>query len=62
MARDLANDEKLEALGWKVLRFWESAIKSRPTEVVEEVAKAIAVLNIKELNHVTEALAVLARI
>jgi DNA mismatch endonuclease (patch repair protein) len=42
MARDADNQVRLECLGWRVLRFWESEIKKRPSAML---AETVAILD-----------------
>lgn len=42
MARDLRNDRELQAMGWKVLRFWEKDVKRDVDGCVSAVLQAIA--------------------
>lgn len=42
MARDLRNDRALQAMGWKVLRFWEKDVKRDVEGCVSAVLQAIA--------------------
>jgi DNA mismatch endonuclease (patch repair protein) len=42
VARDRRNDDALRAQGWVVLRFWETDIIARATEIADEVASLLA--------------------
>jgi DNA mismatch endonuclease (patch repair protein) len=37
MARDVEYQVRLESQGWRVLRFWESEIKERPSALLAEI-------------------------
>lgn len=41
MARDIAHTRTLLAQGWRVLRLWESSLKSTPSECINMALKAI---------------------
>lgn len=41
MARDLWHNKKLEKLGWKVLRFWESEILEDDTRVARTIVQFV---------------------
>lgn len=41
MARDLWHNKKLEKLGWKVLRFWESDILENDTRIAEIIIQFV---------------------
>jgi DNA mismatch endonuclease (patch repair protein) len=41
MDRDQENQEKLEARGWRVLRFWEGEIREETAVVVSEIISAL---------------------
>lgn len=42
MERDRETTSRLEGLGWTVIRFWESEIRSGPQEVVQKIGTALA--------------------
>jgi DNA mismatch endonuclease (patch repair protein) len=41
MERDRQNTRRLQEMGWTVLRFWESQIRSDPTGVTRTVLEAL---------------------
>lgn len=41
MQRDADADEALEAMGWRVLRFWDFDIEKAPEKVVERIIEAL---------------------
>lgn len=42
MERDLETTSRLESMGWTVLRFWESEVRSDPAKVVQKIGKTLA--------------------
>jgi DNA mismatch endonuclease, patch repair protein len=41
MERDRETTTRLESLGWTVLRFWETEIRSSPSDIVEKIGAAV---------------------
>jgi DNA mismatch endonuclease, patch repair protein len=41
MERDRETTSRLESMGWTVLRFWESEVRSNSTEVVQKIGAAL---------------------
>ena len=40
-ARDLRDNQRLEAAGWSVLRYWECEVRRETTRIVEEVGQRV---------------------
>ena len=41
MQRDHENSEKLQGMGWTVLRFWESDILGQPDAVIQQILRIL---------------------
>jgi DNA mismatch endonuclease (patch repair protein) len=42
MERDRETTSRLESMGWTVLRFWESEVRSAPSEVVQKIGATLS--------------------
>jgi DNA mismatch endonuclease, patch repair protein len=48
LARDAAQNEALDAAGWRILRVWDFEVEHDPDGVASEVAAALATLRVRQ--------------
>ncbi len=52
MARDLRTDQRLQARGWRVLRFWASEVMKHLSECADRVEEVLREVHIQHLHRV----------
>ena len=52
MARDLRTDQRLQARGWRVLRFWASEVMKHLSECADRVKEVLREVHIQHLHRV----------